>query len=249
MGPGLMRTQAHDERGETRRSGALLAVCALCGGAGASSLSYLVGAYAARDSERPVLVCDAGEPTAGLSAYAGVESLHSLGELAARTAAGASVTEGLYAEALPGLRLIAAAPRLYEDVDAQETGWLLADAREEHALTVVDCGRLATTAGRVALDQATHVAWVLPATTSGLLRARRVLALVEPSPDRHELVVARRDAAGRQPPIDQLTDLATMRGGPLVLMPHVPDLGERSREEALDAAQVTLEAIRALVRR
>jgi MinD-like ATPase involved in chromosome partitioning or flagellar assembly len=229
--------------------GSLLAVCALCGGAGASTLTYLVGLASAEAEDRPVLACDAGEPTAGLSAYAGVESLHSFAELANCLSAGRPVADGLYAEAATGLRLIAAAPRLHEEVELAAAADLLADARAGHALTVVDCGRLATVLGRFALERATHVAWILPATVSGIVRARRLLPLVEPEPGRRELMVARFDAGGRQPPIEELTALAETRDAPLVLMPHVPDLGEHDTREALDAAQVTLEAIRSLLRR
>lgn len=234
---------------DVKRAGALLAVCALCGGAGASTLAYLVGARAAAAGEGPVLVCDAGEPTAGLSAYAGVESLRSFSELATGLASGYDTGEGLFAEPRPGLRLIAAAPRLYEEVEPTAVVQLLRDARAEHPLTVVDCGRLATVEGRLSLRHASHVIWVLPATASGVLRARRVLAVQEPQSGRREMVVARADPGGRQAPIHELTALADLRRGPLVLMPHVGDLGERRCDDALAAGQVTLEAIASVVRR
>ncbi len=230
------------------QAGSLLAICALCGGAGASTLAYLIGAATATSGD-PVLVCDGGEPTAGLSAYAGLESLRSFGELATEVANGQPVGEGLFAEPRAGLRLIAAAPRIDERADPVAVARLLADAREEHRLTIVDCGRLATGVGQVARQHASHVAWVLPATVSGVLRARRVLTVYEPESGRRELVVARADSSGRQPAIAELTELADARRAPLVLMPHVPDLGERTCEEGLEAAAVTLEAIRSLVRR
>src|SRR5258708_8512026 len=40
------------------RRGQLLAVCGLCGGAGASTLAYLVPLAAAREGSEPVLVAD-----------------------------------------------------------------------------------------------------------------------------------------------------------------------------------------------
>lgn len=232
-----------------RQGGVLLAVCGLCGGAGASTLAYLLGAAVAAPGSAPVLVCDAGEPTAGLSAYANVESLHTLGELADGLSSGRPIREGLFAEARPGLRLIASAPRLHEDADPLAVDALLRDAREEHALTIVDCGGLATAAGRIARESASHLAWVLPATVSGLVRARRMLALYEPDPRQRELLVARFDAGGRQPPLAELTELADSRHARLALMPHVPDLGEHPCEQALEEAQVTLEAITSLIRR
>jgi hypothetical protein len=241
----LMSDEVETSPPPSPRTSALLAVCALCGGAGASTLAYLTGAWVASGTADPVLVCDAGEPTAGLSAYAHTESLRSFGDLAS----GGPVTDGIFAEARPGLRLIATAPRMHEDVEDDAIVRLLRDARAEHPLTVVDCGRLASTVGRLAQRQASHVAWVLPATVSGVLRARRVLAVQEPGSDQREIVVARFAPGGRQPPISDLTDLAEIRRAPLVLMPDVPDLGERTCEEGLAAAQVTLEAIASLVRR
>jgi hypothetical protein len=147
------------------------------------------------------------------------------------------------------MRLIAAAPRPPEEPDPPHVLQLLRDARDEHPLTVVDCGRLATTVGRLAHRHASHVAWVLPATLGGVRRARRVLAAQEPAVDQREIVVARFDPGGRQSPISDLTALADARRGPLVLMPDVPDLGERTCEEGLEAAQVTLGAILSLLRR
>lgn len=229
-------------------TGALLAVCSLCGGAGASTLAYLIGAAAAT-SDAPVLVCDGAEPTAGLSAYASLESLRSFEELASELAQGQPVGEGLFAEPRAGLRLIATAPRVNEQSNPVAIARLLADARDEHRLTIVDCGRLATAVGQVARQHASHVAWVLPATVSGVLRARRVLGVYEPDSSQRELVVARADSGRRQAPMAELTALAEARRAPLVLMPHVPDLGEHTCEQGLEAAAVTLEAIRSVVRR
>jgi MinD-like ATPase involved in chromosome partitioning or flagellar assembly len=234
---------------ERRVAAPLLAVCALCGGSGASTLAYLIAAWTAGISEEPVLVCDAGEPTAGLSAYAGVESVRSVDEIATDLAAGVPVSGGLFASPRPGLRLIAAAPRAGMEMDPEAAAQLIRDAREEHTLTIVDCGRLATETGRLALEQATHVAWILPATVSGVIRARRVLAIFEPESGRREIVVARADPGGRQAPMAELTALADGRHGPVVLMPHVPDLGEHSCDDGLAAAQITLEALASVLRR
>ena len=52
------------------RRGSLLAVCGLCGGAGASTLAYLIAALRAEQQGGPVLVCDTGGPAGGLAAYA-----------------------------------------------------------------------------------------------------------------------------------------------------------------------------------
>ncbi len=47
-----------------------------------------------------------------------------------------------------------------------------------HALVVVDCGTLQQAADRLVLRAASHIAWVLPATRSGVRRAEGVLAAV-----------------------------------------------------------------------
>jgi Flp pilus assembly CpaE family ATPase len=230
-------------------SGPLLAVCGLAGGAGASTLAFLVARGAARSDHQPVLVCDTGGPVAGLAGYAGVSSPRSLAGAADALAREEPLSEGLFAQAETGLRVIAHAPELDGEGDARWVAHLLRDAREAHLLTVVDCGTLARQVDRQALAGATHVAWVLAATRGGLRRARQTLGLLPRDPARLELVVARHDAAGRAPPTAELAALAAERGAPLVLLPHVPDLAERSAQEAADAASVTLRAIQGVLAR
>jgi Flp pilus assembly CpaE family ATPase len=227
----------------------LLAVCGLSGGAGASTLAYLVGRATADQAEDPVLVCDSGGPTGGLAAYASAESPRSLCGLANAISAHEAVSDGLFADAAAGLRMIATRPQLGSDIDRDGLQRLLRDAREAHGLTVVDCGTPRTEADVEVLRAATHVAWVLPATLSGIRRGSRVLALFGVDASRREIVVARHDAAGRRAPMKQLTELAGERNAPLVLMPHVPDLAERPAEEALDAAQLTLDGLRSAIGR
>jgi hypothetical protein len=144
--------------------------------------------------------------------------------------------------------VIARRPDLDSRGDEHAMARLLADAREAHGLTVADCGTLARPADRRVLDAATHVAWVFPATLSGLRRGRRLVDLF-PGRERRELVVARRDGTGRRPPMSALTELADDRGAPLVLMPHVPDLAENRPDAALEEASVALDAIRTVLRR
>lgn len=230
-------------------AGPLLAVCGLCGGAGASTLAYLVARGAAGSEERPVLVCDTGGPTGGLVSYAGVASPRSLAGAADALAREEPLSEGLFARAGTGLRLIAREPELDGEGDEAAVARLLRDAREAHVLTVVDCGTLARRVDRRALARASHVAWLLPATAAGVRRARATLGVLPRDPGRAELVIARHDAAGRTPPTSELAALAAERGGPLVLMPHVPDLAERSAEEAAEAASVTLRAIQGVLGR
>ena len=94
----------------------LLAVCGLCGGAGASTLSYLLARFAVNRFDGHVLVCDTGGPTGGLAACARVEVARSLSEAAAQIANGLPLASGLYATDGPGstelceLRVIATGP-------------------------------------------------------------------------------------------------------------------------------------------
>ena len=224
-------------------AGPLLAVCGLAGGAGASTLAYLVARSAAGSDAEPVLVCDTGGPTAGLSTYAGAASPRSLTGAADAIAAGEALEEGLFTPAAPGLRVLARGPELESSGETAAMGRLLADAREIHKLTVVDCGTLARPSDREVLAMATHIIWTLPATISGRHRGERFLELVPVMPDRRELVVARRDDGARRAPLVELKALAEARRAPLVLMPHVPDLAEGGLERALDEASVTLAAI------
>ena len=227
----------------------LLAVCGLCGGAGASTLAYLVAQAAAHAGDEPVLVCDSGGPTGGLAGYAAAESSRSLPSLANAIAAHEPLAAGLFADAGPRLRVLATRPRLDADVDPDGLARLLHDAREAHALTVVDCGVPSCGVDEQVLEDATHVVWVLPATVGAVRRCERTLALFHPHESRREIVVARHDPAGRKAPIPQLTDLAAGRNAPLVLMPDVPDLAEQPQHEALEAVQLSLDALLMAVRR
>src|SRR3954470_18858403 len=74
----------------------LLAVCGVCGGAGASTLSYLIARFAVRERGGHVLVCDSGS-SGGLAACAGVQSPRSLSEAADELARGLPRAGGLYA--------------------------------------------------------------------------------------------------------------------------------------------------------
>jgi len=235
--------------GPRSAAGPLLAVCGLTGGAGASTLSYLVALERAAHSSSPVLVCDAGGPGAGLALYAGACSPRSLEEAGERLEAGRPLCGGLFAEPAPGVRLIATGPALAPEGSPAGLRGLLTDAREAHALTVIDCGTLARLSARVALELATHVAWVLPATLGALSRAGAVLASLEAGqPSGSEIVVARREQGERKAGLRELSRLAEERQAPLVLMPHIPDLAEEGHTSVLEAAELTLAGIATLIR-
>jgi hypothetical protein len=89
---------------------------------------------------------------------------------------------------------------------------------------------------------------VLPATSTGLRRAERVLAAIGPDLAGRELVVARHDRRERTAGLRALRALAERRRAPLVLLPHLSDPLDRPAR-ALDEAQVALQAILGALRR
>ena len=246
----------HDDRepriGRARRplTAPLLAVCGLCGGAGASTLSYLIARFAVARGRGHVLACDTGGPAGGLAACTTVESAWSLTEAADRLADdlpladGLCVVDGVRGAAGGELRVIATGPRFASSGDPTALEALLAMARRDgaHGLVVVDCGTLQRAADRIALHCASHVAWVLPATESGVRRGERVLAQIRPRRTHRELLIARRDTRRATAGLRTLKALAQQRNAPLVLMPHVPDVLEDA-PRALERSQVTLQAI------
>ena len=157
------------------RLGPLLSVCGLAGGVGVTTLAYLIALAAARQWPDPVLVADTGGPSGGLAACAGVEVPRSLGELAEQLAAGAPLGAGIYGVGQDGVRVLAAGPEFASRCRDDEVNELVADAREAHGLTVIDCGTLAREADQIVAADATHIAWMLSATGNGVERGRRVL--------------------------------------------------------------------------
>lgn len=232
-----------------RLTSPLLAVCALCGGAGASTLAYLIARSATARTHEPVLLCDAGGPTGGLAFYAGVQAPRSLAAAANVLSGPDPPSDGLFASAGDGLRVLAGGPDLEEEVDPEGLARLMRDARDAHSLTVVDCGTLRGQTERHALGAASHLAWVMPATVGGVRRAQRVLELIGRNEAREEVLIARRDACGQSAPTEELADLAASRAAPLVLMPHVKDLAEGDQDIALEAVELTIEAIWTVIRR
>lgn len=228
----------------TATPGPLLAVVGMCGGAGTSTLAYLTAVVAAARSSAPVLACDTGGPAAGLGLYAGVQSARTLADIAERLAGGERLAAGcLFTIGEAGLRLIAAHPQFTVQGEQDGVRRLLNDARAAHALTVVDCGTLARSADQAALSAATHVAWTLPATRTGIQRAERVLERITPL-SRPEILVARADAAQDRPPVAELARLADARRAPLVMMPRVC-----TPSDGAGQADLTLQAIGWLLRR
>ena len=228
--------------------GPLLAVWGLAGGAGATTLAYLVALAAAQQAGGPVLVADTGGPSGGLAALAGIETPHSLAELAAHIAADRPLEGGVYATGQAGVRVIATGPEFTAPGAHEQLARLLIDAREAHRLTVIDCGTLARDADRLALAAATHIAWVLPATVDGVGRGRRVLDAA-PAIAAKQLLIGRRDVSQSKAPLRELRRIANERHTTLVLVPHLPGLETGKLDGPLGAAQVPVQAILGALRR
>ena len=173
--------------------GPLLAVCGLTGGAGATTLAYLVALAAAEQDGGPVLVADTGGPSGGLAALAGVETPHSLAELAAQIAADRPLEGGVYATGAAGVRVLASGPEFTAPCAPEQLGRLLIDAREAHRLTVIDCGTLGR-ARRPRCPRRRHPRRVGPARDRGWHPPRAARARGR---TRRRSEAARRRTAGR----------------------------------------------------
>jgi Flp pilus assembly CpaE family ATPase len=241
---GDSRDRSHQNRTASATRGLLVAVCGLCGGAGASTQAYLIAAAGQAVLEPgTVLVADTGGPGSRLADYAGVASPRSLTEAAGLAAASQPVGQ-LVAVAGDGLRVLACGPGFATDCAADGVSMLLDHARSHYALSVIDCGTLARHADQITLVNATHIVWVLPATSCAARPAGRLLDQVNPSLSAAEIVVARCDPSQPQAPLRLLRGLAAQRHAPLVLMPAVGDLAATKLQEALEVSQVSLQAIR-----
>jgi len=113
---------------------------------------------------------------------------------------------------------------------------------------VIDCGTLARNAEQTAGAAATHIAWVLTATTHGVARGRRIVEAA-PRMAGKELIVARNDVRQPSAPLRELRRLAAERRALLVLVPHVTGLEAGRIEAGVEAAQVPLQAILGALRR
>jgi MinD-like ATPase involved in chromosome partitioning or flagellar assembly len=228
--------------------GPLLAVCGLAGGAGVTTLSYLIALAAVRQWTDPVLVADTGGPSGSLAACAGVEVPRSLGELADQLAAGVPLGGGVYATGRDGLRVLATGPEFSSRPADDEVVSLLAHAREAHGLTVIDCGTLTRNAEQTAAAAATHLAWVLTATAHGIGRGLRVLEAAPPMAGK-ELIVARNDVRQASAPLRQLRRVAAERRAPVILVPHLAGLDSGRLDTCAEAAQIPVQAILGTLRR
>lgn len=198
--------------------GPLVAVCGLAGGVGTSTLALALARQAAAESRAPVLLADAAA-TPGLVPLAGTRSTFSLDSLAVALADG-DQPDDPFAELAPGLRLIAAEPRLGSVASHKAMTDLLAQAQEAHGLVVVDCGTAWLTHADV-LANANRVVWTMTTTALGLRAATGLVAsTLMPRERRHEVLVARHVPGAVPAKVRAVRRLARERRSRLVLLAH-----------------------------
>ncbi len=228
------------------RGGPLAAVCGLCGGAGASTLAYTLAAAAAGRSTRPVFACETSGISGGLALYARAHARVSLAKAANQLAAG-EPPAALVASSPEQVRILGSRPSAPERADPAGIARILAEARAAGGLVVLDCGTAGHDVDRRALALATHVLWVMPATVSGIARSERALELLGAGIDAPQALIARLDRSEQSAPVSELAGFAAGSGLELILFPHVEDIAQALVAEAIDDAQVALEAIAAVL--
>ena len=194
---------------------------------------------------------------ASLADYLGQRSPRSL--LDAAEALSEERLDGrLFATLSPRLRMVASGPDAGDDYrltalgadgsggegafDRSGVGELLRQAREAHALTVVDCGSLQREVERDVVRSASHVVWTARGDGIGELRAATTLAHFG-GINRGERVLAVRPA-GRRERVStrRWLRIADVAGARLVVVPYLDELARQ-----LDRAPAASAAIDGLV--
>ena len=242
------RAASGDQLAFHRPGGPLVAVCGLAGGAGTSTLAYLLARRAARHSTVPVLLAEL-EAGGGLVALAGAASSLGLCELA--RAVDAERPPARPFTEVAGLRLVAATqPGTPDPLPIGALERLLDDARAAHGLVVVDAGQPRGGEAERLLAMADHLLLCVPATAAGVRRAELQLAsgLLRRagSAGNRALVCAATQRSARVK-VRQLRRLADGRVERLLLVPHLPQLARGQLDQP--ACEPTLAALATILRR
>lgn len=220
----------------------LVAVCGIGGGTGASTLAFLSAMYAQRFLSAPLLLCDAGGPTASMAVLAEKQSQLSLPQAAAAIGAD-SLAVPLFVPLTAKVRLIAREPDFDDALDFDGLRRLLRDACAAHPLTIVDCGTLQRPIERAVAEQASSILWTVQGSSLGAARARATLRSLPLGADQEVLAVGageKRSSAVER----ELMNAADLRGAAVAFVPDIPQVSEVGMNTALEACQVPLEAIR-----
>ena len=164
--------RAGDPRQSAEKPGRLAAVAGLCGGAGASTLAYLLCCAAITDGQRPVLWWTRPAAAESPPTLACAPRCRSRRRASTFRPAGPPSPDGCLPPPRTTSAVLCHAPSLGQPLLALDgANRLLADARTAHALTVIDCGTLTSDHERLALANADHVLLIVPASRPGIERA------------------------------------------------------------------------------
>jgi hypothetical protein len=231
--------------------GPLVAVCGLVGGAGTSTLAFLLAREAARRSSVPVLLAELHDHGA-LATLAGGGGGHGLAGLA-----GAVDNEQLIAapftELAGGPRLVAASRPTLDPAPPMTPAALervVGDARAVHGLVVVDTGRVSDPGAAALRAAASHVLFVVSATTLALALAEALGAagVFTQAGGAHPSLVAVGRHPGRSPSLRQLRRLAERHADRLLLVPHLDSLAASDPARAERQLEPTYAALASLLR-
>jgi hypothetical protein len=221
----------------------LIAVCGLVGGAGATTLAYLLAQHAARQSDTPVLLAELNDHGV-LAALIGRGSDHGLVGLA-RALDARSPIGSAFVDTGDRLRVVTAAqPSLdvASPVSDAALERVISDARAAHGLVIVDTGPPSTPASGQVVSAASQLLLVTSASPLGVARcermaAARVLPLEVGVPTTFAVV----GTHGGRASLKAARHLAECCADRLLLVPHHPALSEAR----LDRAQAGLELVHA----
>jgi cellulose biosynthesis protein BcsQ len=229
--------------------GPLVAVCGLVGGAGASTLAYLLARRAARHSTAPVLLAELDDrgALAALVGAAGPVGLRELGQAIEQRREVATP----FAQLPGGLRLVAAARPAAAAAATPGITDVLADARDAHGLVVVDGGQAGGPDSGALLAAASHVLFVLPASSPALRRAELLAAggVFDGAAAACAALVAVATRPGRLARIKELRRLAERHVDRLLLVPHLPELAAGQQQRADARLEDTFAALATMLRR
>lgn len=229
--------------------GPLVALCGLTGGAGTSTLAYLLARRAACESSAPVLLAGLDD-LGGLATITGCASTLGLRGLARAVDEERNPPQP-FAEVDDGLRLVASSGREPASVSQAALVRLLTDAREAHGLVVVDAGHTGGADRRALLATASHILFVFPASVFALRRVQLLATngALERHPGALTAVVAIAPGRARRARLSQLRRFAEPHVDRLLLVPHVPELANGEHERADPLLADTFAALATLLRR
>jgi cellulose biosynthesis protein BcsQ len=232
-----------------RTGGPLVAVCSLVGGAGGSTLAYMLARRAARHSTAPVLLAEL-QDQGGLTALTGTPGPVGLRDLANAVVRDDDVARP-FAQLPGGLRLVASPHPVPQPPPPAALAHVLRDAREAHGMVVIDGGHVAGADVNVLLEQASHVLFVLPATVAALRRAELLAAagILDRAGGALATLVAVATEQGRCAHVRQLRRLAERHVERLLLVPHVAELAAGEHQQAEARLENTFAALAMLLRR